>query len=295
MQARTNVSDASGKTALHYAAVGGHLEVISLLLGAGASTVLTDNNDRNPYDYAKEKQQHEAAKLLGLISRTDQKEDEGAEESGEINLTFDRMDFRDGQHPKDRKKPCARPSVAAKRHADMLKKKADEIGARIDRANNDGGGDKRNNPPEGPPQQGNKDRAGRFKKDMAANNRPNGVKPTKAVRSEGSKWVDPCSSSSDGGGDGDDGSCSSPQEVKDFLEKELATITGMETVKAMLRSLCRKMVVDQQRAKFGFVNQQNLNMLFLGNPGRFWAASTQHSTLLTKYYTLSMLCLGERC
>jgi len=44
-------------------------------------------------------------------------------------------------------------------------------------------------------------------------------------------------------------------------------VTGLESVKNMLRSLCRKMVVDQQRAKFGFVNQQNLNMLFLGNPG----------------------------
>ena len=201
--------------------------MISLLLGAGASTALTDNLDRNPYDYALEKEQHEAAKLLGHIKRADQKEDEGADNTGEINLTFDRMDFRDGQQPNDVKKPPVRPSVAAKRHADMLKKKADEIQARIDRANNKGAGGKRDNPPEGPPLQDMKDRAGRFKKDMAANNRAGGApKPSKVGKKEQNKWVDPGSNSSDGGGDGDDGSCSSPQEVKDFLEKELETITG---------------------------------------------------------------------
>ena len=36
---------------------------------------------------------------------------------------------------------------------------------------------------------------------------------------------------------------------------------------AYRRSLCKKVSVDQQRAKFGFQNDQNLNMLFLGAPG----------------------------
>ena len=58
---------------------------------------------------------------------------------------------------------------------------------------------------------------------------------------------------------------------------------GMETVKAMLRSLCRKMVVDQQRAKFGFVNQQNLNMLFLGNPGTGKTSMARVVAKLLKY------------
>jgi len=58
-----------------------------------------------------------------------------------------------------------------------------------------------------------------------------------------------------------------PSQAKEFLEKELKPIVGMEGVKNMLRSLCRKMAVDQQRAKYGFQNEQNLNMLFLGNPG----------------------------
>jgi DNA replication protein DnaC len=35
----------------------------------------------------------------------------------------------------------------------------------------------------------------------------------------------------------------------------------------MLRSLCKKVSVDQQRSKYGFTNDQNLNMLFLGAPG----------------------------
>jgi len=51
----------------------------------------------------------------------------------------------------------------------------------------------------------------------------------------------------------------------------------------MLRSLCRKMVVDQQRAKYGFVNQQNLNMLFLGNPGTGKTSMARVVAKLLKY------------
>lgn len=40
-----------------------------------------------------EKEQHEAARLLGHIKRADEKEDNG-DQTGDMRLTFDNMDFR---------------------------------------------------------------------------------------------------------------------------------------------------------------------------------------------------------
>lgn len=141
-----------------------------------------------------------------------------------------------------------------------------------------------------------------FKKEMASN-RP-GDKPRRPSKGNGgvggaggggggggrggdrqeSKWTQPASmTSSDDDEEEEDGVGNSPQEIKDYLEEQLSTITGMENVKGMLRSLTRKMVVDQQRAKYGFVNQQNLNMLFLGNPGTGKTSMARVVAKLLKY------------
>eukprot|EP00283_Hemiselmis_rufescens_P010244 CAMPEP_0173435482 /NCGR_PEP_ID=MMETSP1357-20121228/15177_1 /TAXON_ID=77926 /ORGANISM="Hemiselmis rufescens, Strain PCC563" /LENGTH=219 /DNA_ID=CAMNT_0014400469 /DNA_START=99 /DNA_END=755 /DNA_ORIENTATION=- len=120
-QVKADTRDASGKAALHYAAVGGHLEVISLLLSAGASTRVVDCQNRNPHDYAIEKDQAEAARLLAHIGTADDREDVGCGDTGDLHMTF--------APPPARPSPSKpRPSVEAKRQADALKKKADDMG-----------------------------------------------------------------------------------------------------------------------------------------------------------------------
>ena len=59
-----------------------------------------------------------------------------------------------------------------------------------------------------------------------------------------------------------------PFDVAEFIETELASVLGRERFKDLLRSLHRKVVVDQTRRQHGArIECLNLNMLFLGAPG----------------------------
>lgn len=289
-QGKVNAQDSAGKAALHYAAVGGHLESIRLLLAAGASSKVSDNNGRRPCDYALEKQQGEAAELLMNQEQMDEREDVGMGNTGDVHLTFERLDLR-AQKVKELQ-DARYEERRLRQEADRRRRKEEEDRERKDaesqwrnglRGGGGGGGG------------GN---GGKFDfvddpwKDMKVPK----VDPKKQAPRDLRQWDKgddkrgrPGGGGGGGGGGGARGSDDSPKMVdvngnavdddggggkgndpfkaKEFLDKQLAGIVGMEGVKNMLRSLCRKMAVDQQRAKYGFQNEQNLNMLFLGNPG----------------------------
>jgi len=51
-EAKTNITDANGTTALHYATLFKQTEIAKLLVEAGANYNLKDGNGKSAYDYA---------------------------------------------------------------------------------------------------------------------------------------------------------------------------------------------------------------------------------------------------
>ena len=284
-QARPDVQDAAGKTSLHFAAVGGNLEVIRLLLRSGASTSIEDDQGRTPYDYALEKDQLDAAELIGEVMQTDEQEDKRMK-TEEVRLTFDKLDLP---------RPAARPKPAKPREPP----KGDAADGRGDGRDGDargvglGGGalwvpmDGRlggNDPilpfKPAPRQRRPKDDPAPSVPAPAADRRrpgdePNGVAPP----------VDRADRAAPAAGKGGRGSV---EGLREFLDAELSAVVGLEPVKGMLRSLCKKVAVDRLRSEHGFKSQQGLNMLFLGNPG---TGKTSMARIVAK---VALHALGER-
>jgi len=255
-QTKVNQQNSAGKSALHFAAVGGHLEIIRILLSAGACLETRDSQGRNAHDYAVEKGQKAAAEALE--TRVARKATDAEPEEDGIMLTFEKLETQE---------------IEAKAKRDEaynnMRKNFDKV--RMGQDHKDGGGrgiwvplddNKRNKAGKPPAVRGGRGGAGLLDEDKKNADRP---------RRNGRLNSDPLDSPGQvkdlGGEDDEDSGSQSPLDFKEFMEKQFEAIIGMESIKNMLRSLCRKVAVDQRRAKFGFQNEQNLNMLFLGAAG----------------------------
>lgn len=84
--ASINFQDASGKTALHYAAEGGHMMTTELLLKKGADPNLTDAAGRTPLEYAEQKGHSGTADMLRpLTKRVEAKPAGGGQTAASLN------------------------------------------------------------------------------------------------------------------------------------------------------------------------------------------------------------------
>jgi len=63
------------------------------------------------------------------------------------------------------------------------------------------------------------------------------------------------------------GDAPSPPPSNFHLEEELASIAGLEEVKAMMRGIQKTVEVRRRRAHMGVNDERTMHMLFLGNPG----------------------------
>jgi len=271
-QGKVNSQNAAGKSALHFAAVGGHVEIIRLLLSSGASCKVHDEQGRSARVYAEEKGQREAATVLSRAEDIEVKEALYMEDSNQVRLTFEKLDTavvrrkaemdrkyeerRRAQRQQQRPPKTADPGAGGGGGGMWVPIGDDDefmgFGGqgpvpRVPKAANKGVGRKK------------EDFAGAVRAggDGDANKGGRAPRVPDEVGGAGGGGVE-LSPRREGG---------SPAENLEFLDKELQAIVGMDNVKKLLRSLCKKVSVDQKRAKFGFQNDQNLNMLFLGAPG----------------------------
>jgi hypothetical protein len=241
-QVNIDMKNATGKTALHFAAVGGHVSVIQALVSSGANCTIKDDQGRTAQEYADQKGQAQAASVLMRVKDPDMKdEDEVRHDSHQVHLTFEKLD------------PAA---VNEKREADRryeeCRRRLSDKQRRPPRSgdvNHDGCGDGGMWVPIG-----NNDAI--FQGRMPRNNKVKPALPKQPTNRAQVASPDDVAGKVKGG----------PGNME-FLEKELKAIVGMDNVKKMLRSLCKKVSVDQQRHKFGFRMENTLNMIFLGAPG----------------------------
>jgi len=255
-QTRVNQQNSAGKSPLHFAAVGGHLEIIRILLSAGACLETRDDQGRNAHDYAVEKGQQAAAAALEVRKARQAVDAELEPEGTEIMLTFEKLETQEIEAKARRDEAYNN----MRKNLDKIKigKEPDrDAGRGIWVPLDDNRKKKAGKPPairrgEGGGQPDDDRRNERQRRNGRVN--PDPLRPAGEVRDNGE------AEDSDSGGQ-------SPPDFKEYMEKQLEGIIGMEGMKNMLRSLCRKVAVDQRRAKFGFQNEQNLNMLFLGAAG----------------------------
>eukprot|EP00960_Hanusia_phi_P005328 154560-Hanusia_phi.AAC.2 len=237
-QTKVNQQNSAGKSVLHFAAVGGHLEIIRILLSAGACLETRDSQGRNAHDYAVEKGQKAAAEALE--TRVARKATDAEPEEDGIMLTFEKLETQE---------------IEAKAKRDEaynnMRKNFDKV--RMGQDHKDGGGrgiwvplddNKRNKAGKPPAVRGGRGGAGLLDEDKKNADRP---------RRNGRLNSDPLDSPGQvkdlGGEDDEDSGSQSPLDFKEFMEKQFEAIIGMESIKNMLRSLCRKVAVDQRRAK----------------------------------------------
>jgi uncharacterized protein len=260
-QARPDAQDDAGKTSLHFAAVGGNLEVIRLLLRSGASTSIEDEQGRSPYDYAVEKDQLDAAEVIAGVMQSDEQEDKRMN-TEEVRLTFDKLDLPRAPAKPKPAKPREQPP-ASDGHGDARDGDArgGGVGGGALWVPMDGraGANEPIAPFKAPPRP-------RRPKDDPAPSVPAGDRRRSGDEPAGNGGAAQAGRGLEAGG-GRGGGRGGVDGLREFLDAELSAVVGLEPVKAMLRSLCKKVAVDRLRAEHGFKSQQGLNMLFLGNPG----------------------------
>ena len=280
-QARVNSQNTSGKAALHFAAVGGHVSIIRALIAAGADPHLEDEQGRCARQYADNKGQHHAAVALQRFEGPQKKWDDAGindreqddhDDCSAVRLTFEKLDH-----------------IAIQEQAELNRRYEDRR-RRIFPAEKSKHTDK-----EGglwiPIGDGDASFRGRIprlssrneKKTLAKKfSRPAGRGVCEQKGEENKPGFELVSGPKSN-------AVASLNSNMNFLDKELQDIIGVDHVKNSLRSLCKKVSVDQKRAKFGFRCDHTLNMLFLGAPGtgktsmaRVVARLLQHLGILEK-------------
>jgi hypothetical protein len=242
-QGKVNYQNAAGKTAVHFAAVGGHLDVIRLLLSSGASCQLADNQGRSARDYAHEKGQRDAASLLAQVAEKEGYEQGNNDDTAQVRLTFENLDNAaiEKKAELDRRYEARRRAEKEQR---VLKEKEQRELKDNPRppcsAGLGGGDDGRAWAPIGDDDgffQGKIPRGGAPKVDKGVGRKKEEF--AGAVRGGGGKGVrvpgEEDAMLSPRRGDG------SPADNLEFLEKELQTIVGMEQVLSATRSPFRSL------------------------------------------------------
>ena len=242
---------------MHFAAVGGHLDVIRLLLSSGASCQLADNQGRTARDYAHEKGQRDAASLLVQAAEKEGYEQGNTDDTAQVRLTFENLDPAaiERKAELDRRYQARRRAEKEQR---VLKEKEErelKDNPRPPCSAGPGGGDDgrawapigdhdgffQGKIPRGDVPKVNKG-VGRKKEEFAGAVRGGGCGGGgKGVRVPGEEdaMVSPRK------GDG------SPADNLEFLEKELQTIVGMEQVRSLSLSLSLSLSITHTHTHTG--------------------------------------------